>query len=99
MVLLALDGRIGKSALIPPDFRRATTFLRGTLIARQLRLPIMIDVYPVTVSLNNKTTTYIAAFQTSEQFQKSWQSVLKTAYGRAELRCGCRGRGGRSDLR
>jgi len=31
----------------------------------------VIDVYPVTVSLNDKTTTYIAAFQTSEQFKKA----------------------------
>jgi hypothetical protein len=53
----------------------------------------MIDVYPVTISLNEKAQTYSAAFQTSEQFQNSWQSVLKAAYGRADLRCGCKGRG------
>ena len=53
----------------------------------------MIDVHPVTVSLNDKTTTYTAGFQTSEQFQDGWQSVLKAAYGRGELRCGCKGRG------
>jgi len=54
---------------------------------------IMIDVHPVTISLNERTQTYTAAFQTSEQFQHGWQSVLKAAYGRAELRCSCKGRG------
>lgn len=53
----------------------------------------MIDVHPVTISLNEKCQTYSSTFQTSEQFQAGWQSVLKTAYGRAELSCGCKGRG------
>jgi hypothetical protein len=54
---------------------------------------IMIDVHPVTISLNDKSQTYTPAFQTSEQFLTGWQSVLKAAYGRAELRCGCKGSG------
>lgn len=53
----------------------------------------MIDVHPVTITLNEKTQTYSAIFQTSGQFQNGWQSVLKIAHGRAELRCGCKGRG------
>lgn len=53
----------------------------------------MIDVHPVTITLNERTQTYSANFQTSEQFQSGWQSVLKAAYGRADLRCGCKGRG------
>lgn len=53
----------------------------------------MIDVHPVTISLNDKRQTYTASFQTGEQFQTGWQSVLKAAYGRAELYCGCKGRG------
>lgn len=53
----------------------------------------MIDVHPVAVTLNERTQTYSAAFQTSEQFHNGWQSVLKAAYGRADLRCGCRGPG------
>jgi hypothetical protein len=54
---------------------------------------IMIDVHPVAILLSDRSQTYSASFQTSEQFQQGWQSVLKTAYGRAEVRCGCKGRG------
>lgn len=53
----------------------------------------MSDVHQVTISLNEKVQSYSASFQTGEQYQNSWQSVLKAAYGRAELRCGCKGRG------
>lgn len=53
----------------------------------------MSDVHSVTISLNGTSKTYSAGFQTDAQFQTGWQSVLKTAYGRAELRCGCRGAG------
>lgn len=53
----------------------------------------MNDVHPVTVTLNDKTQTFSSSFQTDEQFQNGWQSVLKAAYGRADLRCGCKGRG------
>lgn len=56
-------------------------------------LSTMSDVHPVTIFLNEKPQTYSAAFQTSEQFHVGWQSVLKASYGRAEVRCGCRGRG------
>lgn len=53
----------------------------------------MNDVRPVTITLNDRTQTLSASFQTDEQFQNGWQSVLKTAYGRADLRCGCKGKG------
>ena len=53
----------------------------------------MNDVHPVTITLNDRTQTFSASFQTDEQFQNGWQSVLKTAYGRADLRCGCKGKG------
>lgn len=53
----------------------------------------MIDVHPVIITLNERTRTYTAGFQIDTQFESGWQSVLKTAYGRAELRCGCRGVG------
>lgn len=53
----------------------------------------MNDVHPVTITLNENTQTYSAGFQTDEQFKNGWQSVLKSAYGRADLRCGCKGRG------
>jgi hypothetical protein len=53
----------------------------------------MIDGHPVAVTLYERIQTYSAAFQTSEQFHNGWQSVLKAAYGRADLSCGCRGPG------
>jgi hypothetical protein len=53
----------------------------------------MIDVHPVTITLNDKTQTYTTGFQTETKYESGWQSVLKAAYGRAELRCGCRGVG------
>ena len=53
----------------------------------------MTDVHAVTISLNGVAKTYSAGFQTDVQFSAGWQSVLKTAYGRAEVRCGCRGVG------
>ncbi|MFC5550189.1 DUF1173 family protein [Massilia aerilata] len=53
----------------------------------------MNDVHPVTITLNENTRTYTAVFQTGEHFKIGWQSVLKSAYGRADLRCGCKGRG------
>lgn len=53
----------------------------------------MIDLHPLTITLNQRTRTYTAGFQTEPQFESGWQSVLETAYGRAEVRCGCRGVG------
>jgi hypothetical protein len=45
--------------------------------------------YPVVVTLNGQQRTYSPAFQTSPEFSAGWQSVLRMAYGRAELQCGC----------
>lgn len=53
----------------------------------------MLDVHPVTIALNDRARTYTAGFQTEAQFALGWQSVLKAAYGRAELRCSCSGIG------
>lgn len=53
----------------------------------------MLDVHPVTIALNDRARTYTADFQTEAQFEVGWQSVLKAAYGRAELRCACKGVG------
>ena len=53
----------------------------------------MSDLHTVTISLNDVIKTYSASFQTDAQFAAGWQSVLKAAYGRAELRCGCPGLG------
>lgn len=53
----------------------------------------MIDVCPLGITLNQRTRTYTAGFQTEPQFESGWQSVLETAYGRAEMRCGCIGVG------
>ena len=53
----------------------------------------MVDVHPVTIELNGQRKTYTALFQTGEEFQPGWQSVLKAAYRHSELRCGCNGMG------
>lgn len=74
-------------------FGSEANFHVGDYVLKNHYLPTMSDVHPVTISLNEKKQTYSAAFQTNEQFQVSWQSVLKAAYGRAEVRCGCKGRG------
>jgi hypothetical protein len=54
---------------------------------------MMSDVYPVTITLNDRTQRYTPIFQVEAEFEQGWQSVLKAAYGRAELRCGCAGVG------
>jgi hypothetical protein len=53
----------------------------------------MSAVHPVTITQNERSKTYTDRFQTEAEFEAGWQSVLKAAYGRAELRCGCNGRG------
>ena len=53
----------------------------------------MNEVHPVSITLNDRTRSYTAAFQTDPQFDTGWQSVLKSAYGRGELHCCCRGVG------
>lgn len=53
----------------------------------------MHDTHPVTVTLNAQTTTYSAGFQTKDEHATGWKSVLKAAYGRAEVQCRCRGNG------
>lgn len=63
----------------------------GNWISTTQPSAIMLDVHPVTFALNNRARTYTADFQTEAQFGVGWQSVLKAAYGRAELRCACKG--------
>lgn len=53
----------------------------------------MVDIHPVSVLLSGTSRSYTASFQTDEQFHTGWQSVLKAAYGRADVRCACRGAG------
>lgn len=53
----------------------------------------MSDVHPVTITLSEKVRTFSANFQTETTFSSGWQSTLKAAYGKAELRCGCTGSG------
>jgi hypothetical protein len=53
----------------------------------------MSDVHPVTVLSNKITKIYTSEFQTELQYVLGWQSVLKAAYGRSELRCNCKGSG------
>lgn len=84
---------LGKGLQIHSDFLEESSITVQDWTSRNLASLTMIDVHPVAVTLNERTQTYSAAFQTSEQFHNGWQSVLKAAYGRADLRCGCRGPG------
>lgn len=53
----------------------------------------MSNVHPVSITLSGVIKTYSINFQTASQFQQGWRSALKAAYGRAEVRCGCSGKG------
>lgn len=53
----------------------------------------MKDVFSVSITIQGPPQTYSASFQIDAKFELGWQSVLKSAYGRAEICCGCRGVG------
>lgn len=53
----------------------------------------MKETFPISITLNGKRTPYTSEFQTSEEYAKGWQSVLKRAYGHAQLQCQCAGSG------
>lgn len=53
----------------------------------------MSDTQPVFITANRQTKRYSVEFQTLPEFERSWQKVLKEAYGHADARCGCRGVG------
>jgi hypothetical protein len=53
----------------------------------------MSDTQSVFITANRQTKRYSVEFQTLPEFERSWQKVLKEAYGHADARCGCRGVG------
>ena len=53
----------------------------------------MSDTHPVFITVNGQAKRYSVEFQTLPEFERSWQKVLKEAYGHAEVRCACRGAG------
>lgn len=53
----------------------------------------MSDTQTVVITVNGQAKRYSPEFQTSPEYEKSWQKVLKDAYGHAEVRCMCRGIG------
>jgi hypothetical protein len=53
----------------------------------------MSDTQPVFITVNGQAKRYSVEFQTLPDFERSWQKVLKEAYGHAEVRCGCGGPG------
>lgn len=55
--------------------------------------PRMSDIHPVVITTNGQAKRYSVEFQTSPDFGRSWQKVLKDAYGLAEVCCQCRGGG------
>lgn len=52
-------------------------------------------VYPVTINNGTKTTGYSVEFQSDGDFAAKWKHVLHAAHGKADVRCGCPGRGGK----
>jgi predicted RNA-binding protein with EMAP domain len=53
----------------------------------------MSDIQSVVITVNGNAKRYSAEFQTSADYERSWQKVLKEAYGHADVRCLCRGAG------
>lgn len=53
----------------------------------------MSDTQPVFITVNGQANRYSAEFQTSPEYERPWQTVLKNAYGHADVRCACRGIG------
>ena len=53
----------------------------------------MKKTFPILITLSGKRTPYTPEFQTAEEYSKGWQSVLKRAYGHAQLQCQCAGSG------
>lgn len=53
----------------------------------------MSDTQSVVVTVNGQAKRYSPEFQTSPDYERSWQKVLKEAYGHADVRCLCRGVG------
>jgi len=51
----------------------------------------MTDTHAVLITTGGKATRYSTEFQTSPEYQRAWQKVLRDAYGHAEARCACRG--------
>lgn len=74
-------------------FRAGNIFRVANYMLTHYRFLTMSDIHPVTISLNDTRRSYTASFQTDEQFRIGWQSVLKAAHGRADVRCVCRGAG------
>lgn len=74
-------------------FRLDAQTSRVKMGASATQFQIMSNVHPISITNATSTRTYSVDFQTSKQYQNSWQSVLKAGYGKAEVRCGCRGSG------
>lgn len=53
----------------------------------------MSDTQGVVITVNGQAKRYSPEFQTAPEYERSWQKVLKDAYGHADVRCLCRGRG------
>lgn len=53
----------------------------------------MSDIHPVVITTNGQAKRYSVEFQSSPEFARSWQKVLKDAYRLAEVCCQCRGVG------
>lgn len=62
----------------------------GTSLSTSAR---MNDIHPVVITTNGQAKRYSVEFQTSPDFGRSWQKVLKDAYRLAEVCCQCRGAG------
>lgn len=54
---------------------------------------IMSETQSVIITVNGQAKRYSPQFQTSPDYERAWQNVLKNAYGHAEVRCLCRGVG------
>jgi hypothetical protein len=53
----------------------------------------MSDTQSVVITVNGQAKRYSPEFQTSPDYERAWQKVLKEAYGHADVRCLCRGAG------
>jgi hypothetical protein len=53
----------------------------------------MSDIQSVVITVNGQAKRYSPEFQTCPDYERSWQKVLKDAYGHADVRCLCRGVG------
>lgn len=53
----------------------------------------MSDTQSVVITVSGRAKRYSPEFQTSPEYGRSWQKILKEAYGHADVRCLCRGVG------